>query len=92
MTRKKVTFDSAEQREEQVADFVARVHGIARSRLFFTDEVSTDKRSRTRQFGRAVSGQRALGIRVFVRGQRYSSVGQSNNSHILNRKLQVVCV
>ena len=75
VTRKKISFDAKEQNATKIAEFILATEGIASNNMFFLDETSTDKRTYTRPYGRALIGRRARGFRVFVRGQRYSSSG-----------------
>ena len=70
-----MSFRAREQSREKQADFLLATAGLVRGQLFWTDEVSTDKRTSTRPYGRAPIGKRARGYRVFVRGQRMSTLG-----------------
>ncbi len=83
MTRKKISFDAKEQNATKIAEFILATEGIASHNMFFLDETSTDKRTYTRPYGRALIGRRARGFRVFVRGQRYSSSGTYSINTVL---------
>ena len=48
---------------------------IETEKMLFIDEVSTDERSSTREFRWGLRGARVSGRAVFLRGQRYSSIG-----------------
>jgi hypothetical protein len=82
ITRKKMSFRAREQSREKQADFIIATTGLRRDQLFWTDEVATDKRSPTRPYGRAPIGKRARGHRVFVRGQRMSTLGSFDLIHL----------
>jgi len=70
-----MTYRAKEQSIVKKAEFMATIDGIARRRFFWTDEISSDQRSPTRPYGGSKAGHRAFGIRPFVRGERFFSLG-----------------
>ena len=75
VTRKQLSKVALEQSARKVADYLLRIAGIPRDRLFFGDEVSNDDRSYYRTHGRSLRGVRARQYQLFARGVRYSTFG-----------------
>nr|GAT53351.1 transposase domain-containing protein [Mycena chlorophos] len=72
---KKLQKIAAERSEPLRMDFVRRMAEYTPEQLGFIDETSKDERTRSRRYGRAKKGQRAVVREPFVRAVRLSATG-----------------
>ena len=75
VSRKRLQHVALEWNEALRADFIARMAQFSPEELGFIDEVSKDKHTVGRRYGRSKKGTRARKSQLFVRGRRTSTVG-----------------
>jgi len=81
-SRRKLATAAAEASSVLQADFMLRASAYSVDQLVFIDEVSSDQRNYSRKYGWGKVGTKIRSRGVFIRGQRFSSMGVMDASGI----------